>query len=99
MTKESIVIDRKFKILAVNPCNGKVYTHENAMLFCAHDAALISTLNFYKKECVALSCDEHHIKSVELLIERIVYYQEKVNLKIPDTNTECEIKRCIEGKE
>jgi len=92
------VVDRKFKILAVNPCKGSHYTEENAVLFCAKDAALPVALEAYKKECARLQCNTEHIESIELLIERVKEYQENISYHIPDTETDCEIRRCIGGE-
>lgn len=38
------MIDRKFKFVAVNPCNNKVYTEENAIILCAKDQAVVAAL-------------------------------------------------------
>jgi len=86
-------IDRKFKILAVNPVNGKIYTEENAILLCAKDAAVPSALAAYLEECVVLGANREHIESIELLISRVEDYQEKIEWRIPDTVGE-EIERC-----
>ncbi len=92
-----MVIDRKFKILAVNPCKGTIYTDENAVLFCAKDKAFLEgALPAYRDKCLELGCGAEHIASVELLIERVKKFQESES-KIPDTETDCEIDRCIGG--
>ena len=94
------MIDRKFKFVAVNPCNQKVYTEENAIVFCAKDRALPAALNAYLTECRRLRCGESHIESVNLLLQRVHDYQRTGNgeCKVPDTETDCEIDRCIGGK-
>ena len=91
------MIDRKFKILAINPCNGKIYTEENAVLFVAKDKALPDALFAYRRACEDLKCDDAHIESIGLLIERVVEFQVEICEK-PDTDTPCEIDRCIGGK-
>ena len=68
------VIDRKFKLLAVNPVTGKIYTEENAMVFCAKDAALPATLQAYLVECARIGANPEHLQSVGLLIERVAGY-------------------------
>jgi len=90
------MIDRKFKILAINPCKGKHYTEENSMLFCAKDKALVPTLEAYHNECLKLGCGLEHLESVELLISRVKTFQ-KDECRTPDTDTDCEIDRCIGG--
>ncbi len=95
--KEKVMIDRKFKFVAVNPCNKKVYTEENAVVFCAKDKALLSTLEMYYHECACLGCGSSHLESIDLLIGRVKSFQEKKEVRIPDTETDCEIDRCIGG--
>lgn len=91
------VIDRKFKFVATNPCKGSVYTEHNAMVFCAKDEALPYALNAYLEKCKTLGCGESHIESVELLLKRVIDYQNGVEVHLPDTETDCEIDRCIGG--
>jgi len=91
------MIDRKFKFVAVNPCNNKVYTQENALILCAKDKAVIPALDAYLTACVALDCGMEHIESVQLLIQRVMDYQINVERKVPDTEGDCEIARCIGG--
>lgn len=91
-------IDRKFRFVAVNPCNGRVYTEDNAVVFCAKDAALVSTLESYHENCEALGCADEHLESIRLLIERVREFQVTIEIRVPDTNTDCEVDRCIGGK-
>lgn len=42
--------------------------------------------------------DEFHLDSINLLIKRIEEYQRDQGTNVPDTNTPCEIDRCIRGK-
>ena len=93
------MIDRKFKFVAVNPCKPeKVYTEENAIVFCAKDAAVPKMLIEYMRECEKLGCGQEHIVSVSMLIDRVVIYQNNIEKRVPDTETQCEIDRCIGGK-
>lgn len=91
------IIDRKFKFVAVNPCNGKVYTEENAVVFCAKDKAFLQALRKYKYACKHYGSNCEHLESVGLLIDRVKHFQENVESKVPDTETDCEIDRCIGG--
>jgi hypothetical protein len=95
---ERPVIDKKFKFTAVNPCNLKVYTEHNAVIFCAKDKALLPALNAYRKECIRLGCQDPHVESMDLLIARVQHFQDTVEAKTPDTDGPCEIDRCIGGK-
>jgi len=90
------VIDRKFKLLAVNPVTGKIYTEETAMVFCAKDKAVPAALKAYREECVRYGANPEHIESVGLLIERVELYQRMVETRVPDTVGD-EIPRCIDG--
>ena len=90
-------IDWKFRILAVNPCKlNRVYTEKDGIFFCAKDAALPAAIIAYIEECKRLECGEEHIKAMELALERIRTFQVQ-NKKIPDTETDCEIDRCVGG--
>lgn len=92
------MIDRKYKILAVNPCSGKHHTEEDSILFCAKDAALPDALKTYRNRCAILGCGDEHLESVDLLISRVMEYQDEHGYKVPDIDTPCEIDRCIGGK-
>lgn len=92
------MIDRKFKFVAVNPCNQKVYTEENAVVFCAKDTCLPGALEDYKVRCIFEKCNDAHIESIGLLIERVKEFQKNIEVKVPDTDLPCEIDRCIGGK-
>ena len=93
-------IDRKFRILAVNPCKADhVYTENEGIFFCAHDMAVPTMLRAYYDKCKELGCETEHLESILLLRERVIAYQadNTDKTKIPDTDTECEIDRCIGG--
>ena len=92
-----MIIDRKFKFVATNPCKGNVYTEENAIVFCAKDQAVPYMLNAYLERCRDLGCGSEHIESIELLLQRVIDYQNIVEVRLPDTDTKCEIDRCIKG--
>lgn len=91
------VIDRKFQILAVNPVNGKTYTEANSLLLCAKDKAVPAAIFAYKLECERIGANLEHIRSIELLYNRVKDYQASVECRVPDTVGD-EILRCIEGK-
>ena len=92
------IIDRKFKINAVNPCNGNTYTEKDSLLLCAKDKAVPAALRAYKEECARLGANVEHLESIELLIGRVEKYQSEVESHIPDTVGKCEIARCINGE-
>ena len=91
------VIDRKFVFTAVNPVNGHFYTQDNAVVFCAKDRAFLPALESYLEACKKLDVKKGHLKSVELLIERVRKYQKEVEKHIPDTIGK-ELDRCVKGK-
>lgn len=91
-------IDRKFRILAVNPVNGKIYTDKNALLLCAKDKAVPAALRAYREECIRIGADETHVASIELLIGRVMEFQDYLGGgRVPDTVGE-EIPRCLHGE-
>jgi hypothetical protein len=79
-------IDKKFKILAVNPITGSVHTDETALLLCAKDKATPVALEAYLAECKRLGAGEPQLKSVALLIERVKAYQAENPTKIADVS-------------
>ena len=91
------MIDRKYKILAINPVSKGIHTEEDAILFLAKDLALIPMLEAYIEECELIGCEDSHLDSLNLLIERVMKYQKDVGSKVPDTNRPREIERCIMG--
>lgn len=90
-----MTIDRKYKILAVNPNTGGVHDSEDSVLFLAKDVALIPTLETYHKTCKEMGCGINHILSVELLIARVKDYQRERITAIPDTDHPGEIRDCV----
>ncbi len=92
------VVDRKFKFVAVNPCNGKVYTEENAVVFCAKDRALVAAIEAYISSAGFFGAADEHLESMGLLLGRVNEYQRTIECRVPDTETDCEIDRCIGGK-
>ncbi|MGH1371169.1 MAG: hypothetical protein ACRBBW_03980 [Cellvibrionaceae bacterium] len=91
-----MTIDRKFEIEAVNPSNGKTYTHKDALLLCAKDKAVPAALKAYQEECKRLGANPEHVESVGLLIGRVEAYQKNIESRIPDT-VGSELDRCIKG--
>ena len=92
-----MIIDRKFRILAVNPCKAdRVYTENEGIFFAAKDAAVPAMLDAYLEECRRLGSNSEHMESIALLKDRVIEYQ-KTRRKIPDTETDCELNRCIGG--
>ena len=89
-------IDRKFRILAVNPINGKIYTEKNAILLCAKDMAVPAALKAYRESASRLGANGAHLNSVDLLIQRVDEFQRTIESRVPDTVGE-EIPRCIDG--
>ncbi|MCK5614331.1 hypothetical protein KAR91_71355 [Candidatus Pacearchaeota archaeon] len=94
-----MIIDRKYKILAVNPCKlGSARTEEHGVFFEAHDVAFLEgALPGYRAKCIELGAGTEQIESIDLLIKRVASYQAVNGKKIPDTELDCEIDRCIGG--
>jgi hypothetical protein len=95
--KEEVMIDRKYKILAINPVSGGIHTEDDAILFLAKDLAVIPMLEAYIVECEQLGCEDSHLDGLQYLIERVDRFQQNVEKKVPDTNRPGEIDRCING--
>ena len=93
-----MIIDRKFNIDAVNPCNGNKYTEEDSILLCAKDRGVVWALRAYWLACFFLKCHKEHLQSISLLIDRVKWFQKHLGSRKPDTHLDCEIERCIEGK-
>lgn len=89
------VIDRKYVILATNRA-GSTYDETSGVFFSAADKALLPAL----KKVTAQYAAEINTPLLywKGLIERIEDFQQRVRSKVPDTNTSCEIERCIRGK-
>lgn len=88
-------IDRKFKILAVNSVNGKIYDESNSLLLCAKDAAVPAAIFAYKLECERIGANPEHVRSIELLYNRVKDFQvEQGGGRVPDT-IGAEIPRCL----
>ncbi len=92
-----MIIDRKYQILAVNPCTGSIHTEKDSILLSAKDPGILPALGKYLEYWQRKGCDPNHLKSVELLMERIVEFQKKNGKKIPDMDDPCEVDRCIHG--
>ena len=90
------VIDRKFEIMAVNPITNKTYDQHNAVLLCAKDKAVPAALHAYQQECMRIGANEEHVRSVGLLIGRVLDYQIAIESRVPDTVGD-EIPRCLFG--
>jgi len=91
-------VDRKFRIFAQNPVNGKIYTEADALLLCAKDAAVPRALLAYRDECEELGANREHLESITLLISRVCKFQRDFypGGRVPDTVGD-EIPRCLEG--
>ena len=93
-----MIIDRKYKILAVNPCSSNHHDENDSILFLAKDKAVPAMLKTYYEECKKLNPNNTaHLESIILLTERVVKYQKDIESKIPDTDLPCEIERCVNG--
>lgn len=61
-----VVIDRKFRISAVNPVNGKKYDETNSLLLCVKDAAVPAALAAYAEECERIGANPEHSRRGDL---------------------------------
>ena len=79
------IVDRKFKILAVNPITRKHHTEEDSLLLCAKDKAVPAALLAYANECELIGANQEHINSVYLLRKRVLDFQDQLGSKVPDS--------------
>lgn len=91
-------IDRKYQIRALNPCSGNTHDEHDSILFLAKDKAVPAMLRAYLKESEKLGANPAHLESIGLLLDRVEHYQREVEVKIPDTDLPCEIRRCVDGE-
>jgi|GEM_PF-2031314 len=92
-------IDRKFRISAYNPVNNKRYDETNSLLLCAKDKAVPAALFAYKQECERIGANREHVRSVELLYNRVKDFQALAGGgRVPDT-LGAEIERCLGGED
>lgn len=90
-------IDRKYKILAINPVSGNIHTEDDAVLFTARDVYLVNVLDYYHDMCKRGGADKNHLESISLLIQRVADHQQEHGSHLPDTDLPGEIRRCIHG--
>lgn len=95
---QNLEIDKKFKFLALNPYTGNFYTQKDAFVMCAKDQAVPAALETYIDECFKLNADENQIKSAQLLLKRVLEFQNKFPTKIPDVSTSREIFACCQDE-
>ena len=93
-------IDRKFRILAVNPCKpGAIYTEKDGAFFKATDEFFPDALKAYIRAMVESGrVDANQIMSAEMLLDRVMVKQATDGKRTPDIETQREIDRCIGGK-
>jgi len=93
-------IDRKFQILAVNPCKkGAIYTQADGFFFKATDKfAPHALVGYIKAMKESGEVDSIQIESAELLLQRVMKKQVVEGARTPDIDSDCEIARCIAGK-
>jgi len=89
-------IDRKFQFMAVNPVNKKIYTDQDAIVFCAKDVCVPPMIEAYIKAATLAGANLEHIDSMQALLGRVRKYQDEIEAKVPDTVGD-EIDRCLHG--
>lgn len=90
-------IDRKFKILAFNPCHrGDGHTEADSFLFLTRDKYAPAALEGYIKAMKESGeVGEAQISSAELLLDRVKAWQVENGLRIPDVDEGCEMDSCL----
>ncbi len=94
-------IDRKFRILAANPCKpGAVYTEDDGFFFKATDIYAVDALDAYieaMEKGDKGEVGETQIVSAKMLRDRVILLQREKGAKTPDIEGTCETDRCIGG--
>lgn len=88
-------IDGKYTFLAVNKCTGNSFDQTEGVCFRVHDAALPSVLRAYIAECLRLGADEGQILGCRKLLERVIAWQNKNPVKVPDVSNDCELEHVV----
>ncbi|MDO8357257.1 MAG: hypothetical protein Q7U76_12775 [Nitrospirota bacterium] len=92
------MIDKKYKIQAVQAITKAKHTEQDSVLFLAKDKALPATLRFYSEECTRLGAANDQLQGIELLIGRVEDYQAKhaKKVKVADIAPGKEAKRVLQ---
>lgn len=94
----SNIIDRKFIIKAKLPRTNRIVNQSEVIVFCAKDKAFPAFINEYISIITNSNQPSYYsIQSLKDLLDRVMFYQENVESKVPDTNIDGEIQRCIHG--
>lgn len=90
-------IDRKFKILAFNPCHkGDGHTEADSFLFLCRDKYAPAALEGYIKAMrESGEVEDAQIASAELLLKRVKAWQVEHGIRIPDVDEGCEMDTCL----
>ena len=78
-----MIIDHRFKILAVNPINKKLYTEANTLVLPAGIFGTLDALDAYAEACIGVGAKENYLASVELLIHRAADFEHRRS--VPET--------------
>lgn len=95
---ESNIIDRKFIIKVKLPHTDRIINQSEVIVFCAKDKAFPAFINEYINITTNINQPNYgSIRALKDLLYRVMFYQENIEAKVPDTNIEGEIQRCIHG--
>ena len=93
-----LLIDRKYRFLAVPKSNGRVSDEKDGVYFSAADKAVLNSLQAIKAERDMRWPSHDWLGLVEGLMERIEVFQRDRRSKIPDTSLPPEVERRIADK-
>lgn len=68
-------LDTKYRFVAVSLEHGTEHSEEDAILLCAHDAALPYALQAYREESVRLGASARQLRGIDRLIEDVRLWQ------------------------
>jgi hypothetical protein len=91
-------IDRKFRFIAVNPSNCKIFSQREGLVLLAKDNLVPATLEFYlSMVCRHKGYQSNEAKGVRLLIDRVEVWREAHmdQCKLPDITGERETRAVL----
>lgn len=80
-------LDAKYRFVAVSVEHGTEHSEEDAILFCAHDAALPRALQAYREESVRLAASARQLQGIDRLIEYVRQWQARHPAKVRVADT------------
>lgn len=88
-------IDRKYRLLAINPQSREFYDENNSFILLATDQAVPAALKTYLGELEKINADEEYILMAKRLLAQVMEFQVAFGCSLPVT-AGGEATRCME---